>query len=186
MLSLLGYPTFNHAEICSGDQSRISLLATIVRSFSSMARRHTLGRRADSQARRSVFTGSIQWTPAVTRHLPAHRRHRPLQPFSDLTNRRTGSISSLRCLPARPASAFAANTNKQQELSRRAASRRTDCNHGPYQRRDQFSCNDSPAFPIAPHVDPSPLSWKASPVFLVPLTSPLEVEFLSDGVSASC
>ena len=30
MLSLLGYWTFNHAEICSGDQSRISLLATIV------------------------------------------------------------------------------------------------------------------------------------------------------------
>ena len=33
MLSLLGYRLFNQPEICSGDQSRISLLATIVRSF---------------------------------------------------------------------------------------------------------------------------------------------------------
>ena len=68
-------------KICSGDQSRISLLATIVRSFSSMARRATLGRRADSQATTIGFTGSIRWTPAVARHLPAHRRHRPLQPL---------------------------------------------------------------------------------------------------------
>ena len=50
MLSLLGYWIFSHPEICSGDQSRISLLATIVRNFSWMARRHTLGRRADFQA----------------------------------------------------------------------------------------------------------------------------------------
>jgi hypothetical protein len=26
------------------------------------------------------FTASMQWTPAVTRHLPAHRRHSSLQP----------------------------------------------------------------------------------------------------------
>jgi hypothetical protein len=50
MLSFLGYLFFNHPEICFGDQSRISLLATIVRSFPRMARRHALGRRADSQA----------------------------------------------------------------------------------------------------------------------------------------
>ena len=37
-------------NICSGDQSKLSLLATIVRSFSSMARRHTLGRRAEFHA----------------------------------------------------------------------------------------------------------------------------------------
>jgi hypothetical protein len=40
----------NHFEICSGDQSRISLLATIVRSFLWRASRHGLGRRADFQA----------------------------------------------------------------------------------------------------------------------------------------
>src|SRR5258707_15712252 len=50
MLSFLGYRIFNHPEICSGDQSRISLLATIVRSFPWVARRHVLGRKADSQA----------------------------------------------------------------------------------------------------------------------------------------
>jgi hypothetical protein len=50
MLSSSGYRIFNHPEICSGDQSRISLLATIVCSFPWMARRHALGRKADSQA----------------------------------------------------------------------------------------------------------------------------------------
>jgi hypothetical protein len=47
---LLGYRIFSHPEICSGDQSRISLLATIVRSFLCKARRHVFGRRAELQA----------------------------------------------------------------------------------------------------------------------------------------
>ena len=46
ILSFWGYRIFNHPEICSGDQSRISLLATIVRSFPWVA---TLGRRAASR-----------------------------------------------------------------------------------------------------------------------------------------
>jgi hypothetical protein len=40
------------------------------------------------------FLGSIQWTPAVVRHLPAYRRCSPLQPFGYLANRRTGSNPS--------------------------------------------------------------------------------------------
>jgi hypothetical protein len=51
MLSLLGYRLFNQPEICSGDQSRISLPATIKRSFLRLASRQALGRSADLQAR---------------------------------------------------------------------------------------------------------------------------------------
>src|SRR5664279_5036175 len=65
MLSFLGYRIFNHPEICCGDQSRISLLATIVRSFTRVARQHTLGRRADSQAWESAslarYSGRPPW-----------------------------------------------------------------------------------------------------------------------------
>src|SRR5712671_5498894 len=43
-----GFVRHAHAEICSGDQSRINLLATIVCNFTCMARRHSLGRKADS------------------------------------------------------------------------------------------------------------------------------------------
>jgi hypothetical protein len=46
VLSLLGYRLFSHPEICSGDQSRISLLATIIRSFLCLASRQALGQRA--------------------------------------------------------------------------------------------------------------------------------------------
>jgi len=47
---IIGYWIFNHPEICSGDQSRISLLATMFRNFTWMERRQRLGRKADSQA----------------------------------------------------------------------------------------------------------------------------------------
>src|ERR1700730_13479253 len=40
------------------------------------------------------FTRSILRTPTMPRHLPAHRRHSPLQTFSYLTNGRAGSNSS--------------------------------------------------------------------------------------------
>ena len=46
MLSLRGYRLFNQPEICSGDQSRISLLATIVRSLLCLASRQAFGRTA--------------------------------------------------------------------------------------------------------------------------------------------
>src|SRR5271154_6616900 len=50
----LGYWIFSHPETCSGDQSSTSLLTTISRNRSWMARRHSLGRRADSQATESA------------------------------------------------------------------------------------------------------------------------------------
>src|SRR6202011_4678603 len=40
------------------------------------------------------FTRSILRTPTMPRHLPAHRRHSPLQTFSYLTNGGAGSNSS--------------------------------------------------------------------------------------------
>ena len=50
MLSSSGYWIFSHPEICSGDQSRISLLATMFRNLRLTASRHFFGRKAESQA----------------------------------------------------------------------------------------------------------------------------------------
>src|SRR5438445_13716289 len=50
ILSSLGYWVVSHPEICSGDQSNSSLLATMFRNLRVTARRHCLGRKADSQA----------------------------------------------------------------------------------------------------------------------------------------
>src|SRR5882757_8432486 len=47
MLSSSGYCVFSHPEICSGDQSNTSLLATIFRNLRLLARRHLLGRSPD-------------------------------------------------------------------------------------------------------------------------------------------
>jgi hypothetical protein len=54
ILSSSGYSVFSDPEICSGDHSRISLLATTSRNLRCRARRHFLGRKADSQARSSA------------------------------------------------------------------------------------------------------------------------------------
>jgi len=47
---LVGIRSFSHPEICSGDQSRISLLAAVFRNFGLTARRHFFDRNAKSQA----------------------------------------------------------------------------------------------------------------------------------------
>jgi hypothetical protein len=49
-LSSLGYRFFSHPEICSGDQSRISLLATMSRNLWLAPSRHLFGRKAEVQA----------------------------------------------------------------------------------------------------------------------------------------
>src|SRR5258705_7349179 len=67
--------------------------------------------------------GSLSTQPVATRWL-SH----------ESTNRKQFHV---RCLPARPASAFAASADEQQELYRRAASTGTEWNHGPYRRRGQ-------------------------------------------------
>src|SRR5271168_1384806 len=48
---VVGILVVSHPEICSGDQSNSSLLATISRSCSWVASRHRFGRKAESQAR---------------------------------------------------------------------------------------------------------------------------------------
>src|SRR5580700_2761751 len=70
------------------------------------------------------FTGSIEWPPnAPPPGSPSTQAvaTRWLSPES--TNRMQFHV---RCLPARPASAFAASAGEQQELSRRAASTGTE------------------------------------------------------------
>src|ERR1700688_2340691 len=47
---VVGIPILQPPEICSGDQSKISLLATISRNLRFMASKQRLGRRADCQA----------------------------------------------------------------------------------------------------------------------------------------
>src|ERR1700722_13960219 len=49
-LSSSGYWVFSQPEICFGDQSRISLLATMFCNFGLVERRQCLGRKADYQA----------------------------------------------------------------------------------------------------------------------------------------
>ncbi len=58
MLSLLGYRLFNQPEICSGDQSRISLRATISRSFL-FGKQAGLGPHSQLPGLPIGFTGSI-------------------------------------------------------------------------------------------------------------------------------
>src|SRR5208282_5283488 len=81
MLSSAGYWVFSHPEICSGDQSRISLLATSFRNFTWTARRQRLGRRADSQAWWSAswarYSGRPPWR-ATSRLTVDAARSRPL------------------------------------------------------------------------------------------------------------
>src|SRR5580704_13575876 len=50
MLSSSGYWVFSQPEICFGDQSRISLLATMSRNLTLLERRQRLGRKAACQA----------------------------------------------------------------------------------------------------------------------------------------
>src|SRR5258708_405198 len=53
-LSSSGYWIFSQPEICCGDQSRISLLATIFCSFTWIARRQRLGAKPRPRPRRRV------------------------------------------------------------------------------------------------------------------------------------
>src|SRR6266571_3492968 len=55
MLWSSGYWIFSHPEICSGDQSNLSLLATTFCNLTWIASRHRLGRKADPQAWESAL-----------------------------------------------------------------------------------------------------------------------------------
>jgi hypothetical protein len=52
--SSLGYSVFSHPEICSGDHSKISLLATASRNLRLMANRQRFGRNAETHAWQSA------------------------------------------------------------------------------------------------------------------------------------
>jgi hypothetical protein len=73
MLSLSAYGILSRPEICSGDQSNISLLATMFRNFRLTTRRH-LGPQDRIPGLVIRFMGSIGRTAAVACDLPAHRR----------------------------------------------------------------------------------------------------------------
>src|SRR6266436_6716965 len=81
MLSSSEYWVFSHPEICSGDQSRISLLATMFRNLRFTARRHLFGRNADSQAWLSAawarYPGRPPWR-VISRLTVEAARSRPL------------------------------------------------------------------------------------------------------------
>src|ERR1700733_4090522 len=72
----------------------------------------------------------------------------------------------VRCLPARPASAFAVSADAEQQLSRRAASIGTESNHGPCRRHGQSHATTRP--PSSAATSRSSAPWKACSVFLVP------------------
>src|SRR5216683_3817086 len=88
-LSSSGYWVFSHPEICSGDQSRISLLATIFCNFTWIERRHCLGRKSRLPGFRIRLVGSINRTATMTCDFPAHGRHRSIQAFGNRPYRRT-------------------------------------------------------------------------------------------------
>ena len=81
MLSSSGYCILSRPEICSGDQSNISLLATMFRNFRLTARRHL---RSQDRIPGLVirFMGSIGRTAAVACDLPARRRGGSIDPLS--------------------------------------------------------------------------------------------------------
>src|ERR1700730_15721233 len=89
--SSLGYSVFSHPEICLGDQSKISLLVTTSRNLGCRARRHFLGRKADSGGVVIRLMRPIGGTATMGGALPAHRRSRSIQVSSYLTKRRAGS-----------------------------------------------------------------------------------------------
>ena len=97
--SSLGYWIFGHPETCSGDQSSISLLTTVSRSGSWMARRHSLGRRADSHTESASLARYSERPPCRATSLLTVEaaRLRPAQSHASTNPKQ----SRVRYLPAR-------------------------------------------------------------------------------------
>src|ERR1035437_2519979 len=110
------------------------------------------------------FTGSIEWTPAVTRHLPAYRRRRPLQLFSYLPNGQTGRNSSGDVFPLgqrqRPRRAPTSRRNDPATLRQQKPNGTMALTEGSANLVQRLAC-----LPAAPHVDPL-LSGKPVPFSL--------------------
>jgi len=63
MLPSSGNSCFSHPAICSGDQSRLSLRATITCNLGCTASRHGFGRRASFHACASASVARYRWRP---------------------------------------------------------------------------------------------------------------------------
>ncbi len=145
MLSFSGYRIFNHPEICSGDQSRLSLLATIVRNFPWLARRHVLGRRADSQAWESAslarYSGRPPWRATSRLTVDAAR----------CNSLAISRIYEPEAIP-REMSSRSASVSVPSERRRAVGTipprcvNRNRIEPWPFPKAWPISCNDSPAF----------------------------------------
>src|SRR5580692_5342226 len=141
MLSSWGYWFFRHPEICSGDQSRISLLATTFRSFTWIDRRQRLGGRADSQAWWSAswarYSGRPPWRATSRLTVDAARS----KPFA--ISRIDEPEASPREMSSR-STAVSTRSERQQTVNGRMRPGKGAPN--PMQRLSRF--------PAAPHLDP--------------------------------
>ena len=87
-LSSSGYWVFNHPETCSGDQSRISLLATIFRNFTWIETRHLAISRIDEPETipREISSRSRCVSARSERPGPPEQTHRDATPDNEWTN----------------------------------------------------------------------------------------------------
>src|SRR5271169_1743129 len=144
-LSSSGYWIFSHPEICSGDQSKISLLATTFCNLPWMARRHGLGRKAESQASESAslarYCGRPPWR-ATSRLTVDAARSRCLA---------ISRIDEPEAIP-REISSRSASVSTSSDRRRAAGtippccSTRNRMDECPLPNARPISCNDCPAF----------------------------------------
>src|ERR1700723_1134989 len=145
MLSLVGYRRFSHPEICSGDQFRISLRATIVRSSLRRASKHGVGRRAGFQAWWSALLARYRGRPPwrATSRLTVEAARCKLLAIS--------RIAEPEAIP-REISSRPASVGVRPERRRTAGTIPPCCDNKKWiepcslPKTRPISCNDSPAF----------------------------------------
>src|SRR6266852_5223780 len=182
MLSSSGYWIFSHPEICSGDQSNISLLATIFCNLTWIASKQRLGRKADSQASESASLARYSERPPwrATSRLTV-----------DATRSRRLAISRIDEPQASPREI----SSRSRSVSARSERRRTAGTNPPYrdtrQRMEEcslpkarpLSCNDCPAVqrrhmsPFCAAESPNRLPWIINTTF--------ENSVIPDGVAST-
>src|SRR5277367_4697573 len=153
MLSSSGYWVFSQPEICLGDQSSISLPATMSRNFRLMERRQRLGRKADCQAAPSAGLARYAGRP-------------PCRATSRLT------VDTARCkhlaisrIDEPEASPRGAHAAVLPERSHRDATLPHEWSYGPCQKRDRSHAGSGPPSNDATHRSSAPR--KAQTVSLV-------------------
>src|SRR5215475_5490990 len=183
MLSSSGYGVFSHPEICSGDQSRISLLATMSRNLRFTASRHLFGRKAETQAWRSAswarLAGPPPWRATSRLTVEAARSRRLAISRIDEPEAIPREISS------RSASVSASRERRRATGGmppRGSNTARIELCGLPYAR--PISCSVCPAFQ---RLQTSRFSIEESPNRIPDLmpTLPLQSRFTSDGVAST-